>query len=81
MSDPTETLRKQRVAEINADPNGRQALEVRYGKVWSTDELREDFDVVGFMAPYVVAVRKSDGVKGSLEFQHSPRIYFNFQPH
>ena len=25
--------------------------------------------------------RKSDGKKGSLEFQHSPRIYFNFSPH
>jgi len=22
-----------------------------------------------------------DGVKGSLEFQHDPRFYFNFQPH
>ena len=27
----------------------------------------------------VVAVRRrADGVKGSLEFQHNPRFYFNF---
>jgi hypothetical protein len=24
------------------------------------------------------ALRKSDGVKGSLEFTHNPRVYFNF---
>jgi len=24
--------------------------------------------------------RKSDRVRGSLEFQNSPRFYFNFQP-
>jgi hypothetical protein len=27
----------------------------------------------------VVVTRKSDGVKGSLEFRHSPRVYFNWQ--
>jgi hypothetical protein len=26
----------------------------------------------------VVVKRKSDGVVGSLEFQHHPRFYFNF---
>jgi hypothetical protein len=26
----------------------------------------------------VVVKRKSDGKKGSLEFTHSPRVYFNF---
>jgi hypothetical protein len=50
------------------------------GERWTTDELQRDFDVVGFMAPFVVVIRKSDGVKGSMEFRHSPRVYFNFQP-
>ena len=45
---------------------------------WTTDELRKEFDVIGFMAPFVVVQRKSDGVKGSMEFTHSPRVYFNF---
>jgi hypothetical protein len=31
------------------------------------------------MAPFVVVRRLSDGQKGSLEFQHHPRFYFNFQ--
>jgi hypothetical protein len=42
--------------------------------------LQRDFTVVGFAAPYVVVVRKSDGVKGTLEFTHRPRVYFDFQP-
>ena len=46
---------------------------------WSTAELQRDFEVIGFAAPFVVVKRKSDGVKGSLEFTHSPRVYFNWR--
>ena len=81
MIDPTEPIRRERLAEINSDPGTREALEAKYGQVWTTDQLAEDFEVVGFMAPYVVVRRKADGVKGSLEFQHHPRYYFHFQPH
>jgi hypothetical protein len=81
MTDPTETIRRQRMAEINADPGSREALEARYGEVWTTDELAKDFEVMGFMAPFVVVRRKADGAEGSLEFQHFPRLYFNWQPH
>ena len=81
MSDPTETIRRVRLAEINVEPNPRAALEARYGRVWDTSELSEDFEALGFMAPLVVVRRRSDGKKGSLEFQHEPRFYFNFQPH
>jgi hypothetical protein len=81
MSDPTEPLRRERLVEINAEPGSRAALEARYGQVYDTDELAEAFDVIGFMAPLVVVRRLSDNVKGSLEFQHHPRLYFNFQPH
>jgi hypothetical protein len=81
MNDPTETIRRQRLAEINAEPGSRAALEAQHGKVWSTDELSEEFEVLGFMAPLVGVRRRSDGRKGSLEFQHNPRFYFNFQPH
>ena len=79
MSDATEPLRRQRLAEINAQPGSREALEAQHGQTWTTTELSEDFEVMGFMAPYVVVRRKSDGQKGSLEFQHSPRLYFNFK--
>lgn len=79
MSDPTEFIRRQRVAEINAEPGSREALEAQYGEVWDTNDLRRDFDVLGFAAPLVVVRRKTDGVRGSLEFQHSPRLYFHWQ--
>jgi hypothetical protein len=79
--DETEAARRQRLAEINAQPGSREALEARYGQVWDTEQLARDFEVIGFMAPLVVVRRRSDGVKGSLEFQHHPRLYFDFVPH
>lgn len=45
---------------------------------WNTDELRRDFEVTGFAGPFVLVTRRSDGVKGILEFTHSPRVYFNW---
>ena len=81
MSDPTETVRRELVAEINAEPGSREALEALHGQVWNTEELSTDFEVLGFGAPVIAVVRKSDGVKGSLFFQHRPRFYFSFEPH
>ena len=78
-ADPTEPIRRQRLAEINAEPGSREALEVKYGETWDTEQLAKDFEVIGFMAPLVVVKRKSDGKKGSLEFQNIPRFYFNWQ--
>ena len=80
MSDPTETIRRALVAEINHDPDGREALEAQYGQVWDTTEMSADFSVSGFGAPFVVVTRKSDGARGTLQFQHHPRFYFSFQP-
>ena len=80
MPDATEPARRQRLAEINAQPGSREALEAQHGQVWDTDQLRDEFEAIGFMAPFVVVRRLSDGEKGSLEFQHHPRFYFNFQP-
>jgi hypothetical protein len=79
--DPTEAIRRRRQAELNLAAASREALEAKYGQVWSTNELIRDFEVVGFKAPFVVGRRRSDGQLGSLEFQHSPRFYFNWQPH
>jgi hypothetical protein len=80
MSDPTEQIRHNLVVEINANPGSREALETQHGQVWDTDELRTDFEVLGFGAPLVVVRRRADHVKGSLYFQHYPRLYFGFQP-
>jgi hypothetical protein len=81
MTDQTESIRKQMIGEINAQPGSREYLEAKHGQVWNTTELGRDFDVIGFAAPLVVASRKSDGQKGSLYFQHSPRFYYGFEPH
>jgi hypothetical protein len=81
MSDPTESIRREMLAEINAQPGSREALEVQHGQVWDTDQLCQDFEAIGFMAPLVVVRRRSDGVKGSLMFQHSPRLYYGFSAH
>jgi hypothetical protein len=78
MKDLTEPLRKALVGAINFEPGSRQALEKEYGQVWDTTELSRDFEVTGFMAPFVVVKRKSDHKVGSLMFQHSPRYYFSF---
>lgn len=78
MHDPTETIRKVMVNQINSSPNERETLEKEHGKVWDTAELSNDFEVTGFMAPFVTVKRKSDGKKGSLMFQHSPRFYFGW---
>lgn len=51
------------------------------GQVWDTKQLTEEFEVLGFAAPFVVVKRRSDGQKGSLEFTHRPRFYFGWDPH
>ena len=77
----TEVLeaRIERLEQINEKKAERLALEKEYGQVWDTKEVTTDFEVISFLAPYVHVKRKSDGKAGSLEFQHSPRYYFNFE--
>lgn len=78
MNDPTENIRRALVEEINSTPNGRAQLEAEYGQVWDTAEATNDFEFLGFMAPFVVVRRRSDNARGSLTFQHYPRFYFSF---
>lgn len=47
-------------------------------QVWDTDEFRLDFELLGFMAPFVVVRRKSHGVRGTLQFTHDPRWHFGW---
>jgi hypothetical protein len=56
----------------------RAELEAKYGEVWTTEQMREKFEVISFLAPFCTVRRKSDGKKGTLEFIHSPRFYFDF---
>ena len=44
MSDSTEAVRRELVAEINLVPGSREALEAEHGQVWNTDEMSEEFE-------------------------------------
>ena len=46
----------------------RDALSRKYGQIWSSDELRARYEVLGFMARLVVVRDRLTGQKGSLEF-------------
>jgi len=72
--DETESIRRAMLA--SNEPAAHLAATT--GPTWTTDQLREEYEVLGFMAPFVVVKRKSDGKKGSLEFTHNPRVYFNW---
>ena len=78
MIDETEDYRRARVAEINAEPGSREALEAQHGQVWDTKEMSEEFSALGFAAPFIIVSRRDDGKKGTLEFQHSPRFYYGW---
>ena len=80
MIDETEAIRREMVATINAAPGSRPDLENKHGQVWDIGQLQDEFQVLGFMAPFVVARRRSDGVRGSLMFQNDPRFYYSFSP-
>lgn len=74
MSDVTEAFRRNMLATGQPQRDLEQAEFDR----WDTDQLRQEFEVIGFLAPFVAVKRKSDGAKGSMEFTHNPRFYFNF---
>lgn len=77
MSDPTENARRALVSEVNQDA-GRAKLEAKYGEVMTTSEMQEHYTVEGFLSPFVVCRRKSDGKRGTLMFSHDPRYYFGW---
>jgi hypothetical protein len=75
-----DTVRRQLCESINRNPKPRELLEVLYGEVWDTSQLVQTFEVHGYMAPFAAVTRRTDNVKGSLMFQHTPRYYFSFDP-
>jgi len=61
-------------AQVRAD------LESRHTDVMTTDEMTSSFEVRSFCMGLVFVTRKSDGVRGTLDFTHMPRFYFGFMP-
>ncbi len=82
MHDQTETIRRNEQRKINRNPSPKELLEEMHGvgNVWTTSELQQKFTVLGFMAPFCVVQRKTDGIRGSVKFQHDPRLYYSFEP-
>ena len=77
MNDDTAGVRQALIAAGQPE----KALAADPDRKWTTAQLQEDFEVLGYMAPFVAVRRKSDGARGSLEFTHSPRIYFGWSEH
>lgn len=79
--DDTERECRKLQAELNTNATDREALEAKYGKVWTLEELQKEFEILQFQAPFVVVKRLSDNKLGSVNFQHLPRFYFNWAEH
>ena len=73
-SDPTGKVRR-----LMLETGGPQAGAAATHRKWTTDELRLEFEVHGFLAPFVQVTRKADGARGTMMFTHHPRWYFDFQ--
>lgn len=65
----------------DAGPRSREELEALHGRVWSQEELEEEFTVTAIIDINVIARRKADDQVGTLLFQNAPRYYFGWQPH
>lgn len=84
--DETEGVRRYLVGVINGSLDEDEQVRLNelvdtYGtdNVWDTQGVQRDFEIEGFMAPFVVARRRADNVKGTLMFCHYPRFYFDFR--
>lgn len=56
----------------------REDLENKYGTVWDDKELLTAFGVHVFDGPLVHVIRRADGVRGTVAFIDTPRLYFAF---
>jgi hypothetical protein len=63
----------------------RQEIEQKVGKTWTTDELREEFEVIGFSMGFCVAKNNKTNERGSLSFDRfqvegmgDVRLYHSF---
>ena len=47
---------------------------------WNKDQMLDEFNVLGFSHGFCVVERKSDGVRGTLDFapRDGVRYYYNF---
>lgn len=55
-----------------------EELTTLYKDVWNVEKVREEFDILSFYKSNVIVKRKKDKQLGTLDYQHSPRFYYNF---
>ena len=65
--DETEHTNRSVCEQLKDEREWRVALEVIYGEVWDTSDLKRDFNVIGFLVPLVAVRRKDNGEEGTLE--------------
>lgn len=65
--------------EAGVPEGDREQILASGGPVYTTAEATDLFHFISFSAPFAFVRRKADGVKGTLEFTHHPRWYFDFQ--
>ena len=83
MKDETEDIRREGTGghQHGCERPGH-ALEAEHGAVHDTGPDARALQVVGFLAPYVVVLRRSDGGEGHAGLPGiTPRLYFNFVEH
>ena len=73
MSTTESTYNDATAIDMEVDELAQDDLEGYTGQTWDTDQLRAEFEVIGFAAPFVVVRRRSDNVAGTLGFRHWPR--------
>lgn len=62
------------------DELAQDDLEGYTGRTLTTAELLAAYEVIGYAPPFVVVTRKLDGLVGTIEFRHYPRVYFSWRP-
>lgn len=75
-SDPTESIRRAMIPNMPAE---LQKWVEAGKKVYTTEEMSAEFEVIGFMAPFICVKEKSTGKLGSMQFTHNPRYYFDWK--
>ena len=80
MIDETETIRRQMVAEINANPGAERNLKPSTARSGTRAKCRTISRCSAFSLRLSSCSRRSDGVRGSLMFQNDPRLYYGFSP-
>lgn len=78
--DPTEGIRRKLTSIINAGALTKEQFAEHGIEALTTEEVAREYEITGFAAPLVAARRRSTGERGSLYFQHHPRLYFAWEP-